>query len=39
MALIRVCVVPHCSQRLSQPVLWIKNVVLPTEHTAWLFAS
>ena len=26
MALIRMCVVPNCSQRLSQPVLWIVAV-------------
>ena len=23
MALIKMCVVPNCSQRLSQPILWI----------------
>ena len=26
MALIRMCVVPNCSQRLSQPILWIVAV-------------
>ena len=26
MALIRMCVVPNCSQRLSQPLLWIVAV-------------
>ena len=26
MALIRMCVVPNCSQRLSRPVLWIVAV-------------
>ena len=26
MALIRMCVVPNCSQRLSRPVLWIAAV-------------
>ena len=26
MALIRMCVVPNCSQRLSQPILWIVTV-------------
>ena len=26
MALIRTCVVPNCSQRLSRPVLWIVAV-------------
>ena len=26
MALIRMCVVPNCSQRLSQPILWIMAV-------------
>ena len=26
MALIRMCVVPNCSQQLSQPVLWIVAV-------------
>ena len=26
MALIRMCVVPNCSQRLSQPILWIEAV-------------
>ena len=26
MALIRMCGVPHCSQRLSQPILWIVAV-------------
>ena len=26
MALIRMCVVPNCSQRLSRPILWIVAV-------------
>ena len=26
MELIRICVVPNCSQRLSQPILWIVAV-------------
>ena len=26
MALIRMCVVSHCSQRLSRPILWIVTV-------------
>ena len=26
MALIRMCVVPNCSQRLSRPILWIVTV-------------
>ena len=26
MALIRMCVVPNCSQRLSRPILWIVDV-------------
>ena len=26
MALIRMCVVPNCSQQLSQPILWILTV-------------
>ena len=26
MALIRMCVVPNCSQRLSLPILWIVTV-------------
>ena len=26
MALIRMCVVPNCSQQLSQPILWIVTV-------------
>ena len=26
MALIRICVVPNCSQRLSRPILWIVAV-------------
>ena len=26
MALIRMCVLPNCSQRLSQPILWIVAV-------------
>ena len=26
MALIRICVVPNCSQRLSRPILWIVTV-------------
>ena len=26
MALIRMCVVPNCSQRLSQPILWVVAV-------------
>ena len=35
MALIRVCVVPNCSQRLSRPVLWIVTVsVTYWTHTA-----
>ena len=26
MALIRMCVVPNCSQRLSRPILWIVTI-------------
>ena len=35
MALIRMCVVPNCSQRLSQPLLWIVAVCA----TYWTHAT
>ena len=35
MALIRMCVVPNCSQRLSRPVLWIVAVCA----TYWTHAT
>ena len=34
MALIRMCVVPNCSQRLSRPVLWIAAVCTTNTTTA-----
>ena len=37
MALIRMCVVPNCSQRPSRPVLWIVTVCATyTGHTVLL---
>ena len=35
MALIRMCVLPNCSQRLSRPILWIVNVYA----TYWLHTT
>ena len=35
MALIRMCVVPNCSQRLSRPILWIVTVCA----TYWTYGN
>ena len=35
MALIRMCVVPNCSQQLSQPILWIVTVCV----TYWTYTT
>ena len=35
MALIRMCVVPNCSQQLSRPILWIVTVCA----TYWTYTT
>ena len=37
MTLIRMCVVPNCTQRLSRPILWIEIVLMSlNEHTVYV---